>query len=115
LDGQQILQEGIEDKKQWEERLYPIGSVICWDRGGGNHELQRILGRTRDGRTEFTSQCRETIKNQILQILSQPQYAQQKAAWDRLQANPQLYQAFMSDVATESGGTTTCRPLNTYS
>lgn len=47
----------------------------------------------------------ETIKNQILQILSQPQYAQQKAAWDRLQANPQLYQAFMSDVATESGGT----------
>jgi hypothetical protein len=47
----------------------------------------------------------EAIKQEIMKILQQPQYAQLKAAWDRLQTAPQLYQAFMQDVAKESNNT----------
>lgn len=47
----------------------------------------------------------EAVKQEIIKILQQPQYAQLKAAWDRLQTAPQLLQAFMQDVAEESNNT----------
>jgi len=47
----------------------------------------------------------EAVKQEIIKILQQPQYAQLKAAWDRMQTAPQLLQAFMADVAKESNNT----------
>lgn len=47
----------------------------------------------------------EAVKNMILQVLNQPQYAQQKAAFERLMQAPQLYQAFMQEVAQQSNNT----------
>lgn len=47
----------------------------------------------------------ETTKNMILQILNQPAYSQWKAAFDRLQQNPILYQQFMQELAVKSKNT----------
>lgn len=47
----------------------------------------------------------EATKNIILQILSQPAYAQWKEAFTRLQAIPQLYQQFMQELAVKSKNT----------
>jgi hypothetical protein len=52
----------------------------------------------------------EAVKQKILQILQQPQYAQLKAAFDRLQQAPQLYQAFIQEVAQLSKNTYNLSP-----
>lgn len=55
--------------------------------------------------TNLAASTGEAVKNMILQVLEQPAYAQWKIAFQRLQSAPQLYQAFLSDVAKESNNT----------
>lgn len=55
--------------------------------------------------TNLAANTGEAVKNMILQVLAQPAYAQWKMAFERLQAAPQLYQAFLAEVAKESNNT----------
>ena len=50
------------------------------------------------------------VENQIVQILSQPQYAQMKMAYDRMKSMPNLYQAFLADVSRQSNNTYNLTP-----
>lgn len=58
-----------------------------------------------DAMQNLSANIGETIKNTILQILNQPAYAQWKAAFERMQQSPVLYQQFMQELALKSKNT----------
>ncbi len=63
-----------------------------------------------DANVNLQANIGQTVKNQVLQILNQPAYAQWKQAYERLTQSPVLYQNFLQDVYTQSNGTYNLTP-----